>query len=271
MRASSRPVDGEPLLAVRPYTNMVNYWQVNFDTNRAIVEVFGAAGYPVPAATVIHQQSVQPQAVVKPNSMIALFFEVLPRPGQYQTYLDMAAALRPHLDQSGGCEFIDRFKSRLREGWLLSYQIWRDEASLVRWRTDQTHHQAQTCGRHSVFADYRLRIAQVLRQESPGKPAWQAQRLNSYNDPATRPARFLSVLESDQSELAGDALEYESIYRPGQFVQVTSAGSFAEALDHSEQCQVNDGQLFRLCEIERDYGMFDRAEAPTYYPAIEKL
>lgn len=37
-----------PLLAVRPYTHTDNYWQVYFDTHKAIVDTFGAAGYPVP-------------------------------------------------------------------------------------------------------------------------------------------------------------------------------------------------------------------------------
>lgn len=37
-----------PKLCVRPYTHTNNYWQVYFDTNRKIVEVFTAAGYPVP-------------------------------------------------------------------------------------------------------------------------------------------------------------------------------------------------------------------------------
>lgn len=37
-----------PVLAVRPYCHNSHYWQVYFDTNRAIAETFGAAGYPVP-------------------------------------------------------------------------------------------------------------------------------------------------------------------------------------------------------------------------------
>ena len=37
-----------PVLAVRPYTHNDNYWQVYFDTNRAIIKTFGDAGYPVP-------------------------------------------------------------------------------------------------------------------------------------------------------------------------------------------------------------------------------
>jgi len=41
-----------PVLAVRPYTHTDHYWQVYFDTNRAITETFGAAGYPVPESHV---------------------------------------------------------------------------------------------------------------------------------------------------------------------------------------------------------------------------
>ena len=37
-----------PVLAVRPYVNTAHYWQVYFDTNKAIRDTFGTAGYPVP-------------------------------------------------------------------------------------------------------------------------------------------------------------------------------------------------------------------------------
>jgi small conductance mechanosensitive channel len=37
-----------PLLCVRPYTPNDHYWQVYFDTNRAIVDAFREAGYPTP-------------------------------------------------------------------------------------------------------------------------------------------------------------------------------------------------------------------------------
>ena len=39
-----------PVLAVRPYTHTSHYWQVYFDTNEAISDTFGAAGYAVPEA-----------------------------------------------------------------------------------------------------------------------------------------------------------------------------------------------------------------------------
>jgi small conductance mechanosensitive channel len=45
-----------PVLAVRPYTHTSHYWQVYFDTNRAISATFGAAGYPVPESHVHMRQ-----------------------------------------------------------------------------------------------------------------------------------------------------------------------------------------------------------------------
>ena len=51
-----------PLLAVRPYTHTNHYWQVYFDTHRAIVRTFGAAGYPTPE-TQVAQRAVVPPAV----------------------------------------------------------------------------------------------------------------------------------------------------------------------------------------------------------------
>ncbi len=44
-----------PLLCVRPYTHTDHYWQVYFDTNKAIVTTFGAAGYPVPETPLAHR------------------------------------------------------------------------------------------------------------------------------------------------------------------------------------------------------------------------
>lgn len=206
--------------------------------------------------------------------MLALFFEVCPRPGQMQRYLDIAASMRPLLDQSGGCLFIDRFKSLDREGWLLSYQIWRDEASMVRWRVHAGHHGAQTTGREEVFADYRLRVAQVVREESPGKPAWQPQRLTIYNDPVTKPPRHMVVADSSACiDRLGKAAvaRFESLYRPGRFVQLASVDSPDAARDMADSC-AGDSTIdaFRICEIERDYGMYERAEAPQYYCPVSR-
>ncbi|MEN9581398.1 MAG: hypothetical protein RJA70_4407, partial [Pseudomonadota bacterium] len=47
-----------PKLCVRPYCHTKNYWQVYFETNKAIVETFGGAGYPVPMTPVAHKTVV---------------------------------------------------------------------------------------------------------------------------------------------------------------------------------------------------------------------
>ncbi|CAG4886542.1 mechanosensitive ion channel family protein [Paraburkholderia saeva] len=44
-----------PLLCVRPYAHTDNYWQVYFDTNRAIIETFREAGYPTPETPVVRR------------------------------------------------------------------------------------------------------------------------------------------------------------------------------------------------------------------------
>jgi small conductance mechanosensitive channel len=51
-----------PVLAVRPYTHNDNYWQVYFDTNRAISETFGEAGYPIPTEHVTSLPAAKPAA-----------------------------------------------------------------------------------------------------------------------------------------------------------------------------------------------------------------
>src|SRR4051794_17021702 len=92
--------------------------------------------------------------------MISQVFEVRIKEGKIGRYLDLAASLKPSLEAMGGCLFLDRFKSLTRQNVLLSYQIWRDEGSMIAWRVDATHHAVQETGREQVFADYRIRIAQ---------------------------------------------------------------------------------------------------------------
>lgn len=95
--------------------------------------------------------------------MIAVIFEVLPHAEHRQAYLDTAAHLRAHLEQIDGFVSVERFESLSQPGKVLSLSFWRDEAAVQRWRTLEVHRQAQTAGRDQLFADYRLRVAQVLR------------------------------------------------------------------------------------------------------------
>lgn len=95
--------------------------------------------------------------------MIAVIFEVRLRPGRQAEYLDIAAALQPLLQDIDGFVSIERFQSLGGAGKLLSLSFWRDEAAIREWRNLEAHRGAQTAGRERIFADYRLRIAEVAR------------------------------------------------------------------------------------------------------------
>jgi heme-degrading monooxygenase HmoA len=95
--------------------------------------------------------------------MLAVIFEVVPAPGRKQEYLDLAASLRPALEKMDGFVSIERFESLTDERKILSLSIWRDEEAVKRWRQFEGHRIAQAKGRGGVFADYRLRVAAVIR------------------------------------------------------------------------------------------------------------
>lgn len=206
--------------------------------------------------------------------MIGLFFEVMPRPGHEQAYFDIAAGLRPELDKNPGLLFIDRFKSVGRPGIVLSHSHWRDEASLAGWRTHAKHHAAQIAGRKLHFEDYRLRIGQLVCEWTPqaGAPR-QFETTNSYNAPVLRPERFMIVSTANspiQAGVEGDILA--SISREREYIVLALASSLADGLRMAEEFLLAGVVTsIRLYLVSRDYGMFDRKEAPQYYPPVTQV
>ena len=95
--------------------------------------------------------------------MIAVIFEVWPANGQQGRYLDIAADLRPLLDDIDGFISIERFQSITEPGKILSLSFWRDEEAVRQWRAMDSHRAAQSVGRNEVVRDYRLRIASIIR------------------------------------------------------------------------------------------------------------
>ena len=95
--------------------------------------------------------------------MIAVIFEVVPKDGAKDAYLAAAASLRPLLETMDGFISVERFESLTQPGKLLSLSIWRDEDAVRQWRNLDAHRRTQSAGRGEIFADYRLRVAAVLR------------------------------------------------------------------------------------------------------------
>jgi len=95
--------------------------------------------------------------------MIAVIFEVTPNEGQKDDYLAMAAKMRPLAESSKGFLGVERFQSLTNPDKLLSVSFFEDEAAVERWRQLPGHRGAQSAGRKSIFKDYRLRVAKVLR------------------------------------------------------------------------------------------------------------
>jgi heme-degrading monooxygenase HmoA len=207
--------------------------------------------------------------------MIGLFFELQTRPGHRNQYLDLAASLKPDLEAMGGCRFIDRFRSLTRENLLLSYQIWQDEGVLTAWRAHARHHDVQTIGREKVFSDYRIRVAQVIHEQRPGQPVWQPERRTPYNDPARRKPTYILASESKNATLAAETEwrrdAFASVYRDKHFAHLVDLPDDRAGIEFGSRLFADPTtQYFRIFEVMRDYGMYERTEAPQYYPPVNR-
>jgi heme-degrading monooxygenase HmoA len=98
--------------------------------------------------------------------MVAVIFEAFPKEGKWDEYLDIAASLRPELNKIEGFISIERFQSMTNKDKVLSLSFWKDEESVLQWRNVELHRRAQVKGRNSIFNDYRLRVAHVIRDYS---------------------------------------------------------------------------------------------------------
>ena len=95
--------------------------------------------------------------------MIAVIFEVWPKPAHKKEYLDLAAELKPILETIDGFISVERFGSLTEKGKILSLSFFRDETAVAAWRNVAQHRKSQGKGRATIFENYRLRIAGVIR------------------------------------------------------------------------------------------------------------
>jgi heme-degrading monooxygenase HmoA len=208
--------------------------------------------------------------------MFAVVFEVNPRPERWDEYLRNAGLLRPELVATDGFVTNERYSSIGRPGWLVSLSIWRDEKALIRWRTHALHHEIQGKGRDTVFADYHLRVGEIVADTQPDSDTVLAQQRFDSTEAGAAKAISLTERPIERPDAASrtppdvvDCDSFDSITRPGNGLYVNSWRDLAAA----EAGVLSMPGRHRVMRVIRDYGMFARAEAPQYFsptrPAAE--
>ncbi|MDE1010207.1 MAG: antibiotic biosynthesis monooxygenase [Paraburkholderia fungorum] len=222
--------------------------------------------------------------------MFAAMLEVNPKPEQFNAYLGMAKVLRLELEKIDG--FIDnnRYASLTRDGWLLSLSSWRDEKALVRWRSQAAHHKIMQAARDRVFSDYRLRIGQVVSDNQlPEGQVLIEQRLDATETGrgtavtlhegkfspdgvkqagAEAVAKSLGVDTSAAGLVAWDV--FDALMTPGDMIAVVTWRDQAAAEAFERESATADSLRQRSVRIIREYGMFDRREAPQYFAEAQR-
>ena len=193
--------------------------------------------------------------------MFAVVFEVQPRPERWDDYLGLAAGLRPALERIDGFRDNRRFRSRRRPGWLLSLSLWRDEKALVRWRAHAGHHAVQAKGRSEVFADYHLRVGEVIAENGIALPP---RRLDETEAGGARALTLLEQPASDTPPHAAGLVEWDA------FDGITDPGATLLLLAWRDRAALDAwagaaGARRLDVRVVRDYGMTDRGEAPQHH------
>lgn len=222
--------------------------------------------------------------------MFSVIFEVHRKPDRVDDYLSLAKHLKPILQKIDGFIDNERFESKRRPGWLLSHSTWRDEKSVVRWRTEAEHHQVQEEGRNQIFQDYHLRVGEIVLDTSP--PPEIRVREQRLDETEIGAGKYASLTEVTPTPLAtfgsqiGTLLAhlgldphteglvgydiFESIVTPGKLALLGSWSDLATARAWAPRSFGAVRELrHRIVRVVREYGMFDRREAPQYYRPVE--
>jgi len=218
--------------------------------------------------------------------MFSVIFEVQPRPEQRDNYFGNAKMLRPELENVDG--FLDntRYRSLTRDGWILSVSSWRDEKAVVRWRTRMRHHEAQERGRTEIFLDYHLRVGQLTKDTNiPEGYELLEQRLDETEvgegttmilidgkrtsewvkkTSAEDVARWLGLPSEAEALVTWDV--FDAVLTPGDIILLMSWRDQLAAEAFEKTVPLQEGARLRRVRVVRDYGMYDRREAPQYYP-----
>jgi heme-degrading monooxygenase HmoA len=223
--------------------------------------------------------------------MFSVIFEVNRKKEHLDEYLDLAGHLKPILHTIDGFVDNERFESQRRPGWLLSHSTWRDEKSVIRWRHEAEHHQVQEKGRFQIFQDYRLRVGDVtFDTDPPNEAPIHEMRFDETEIGEAKYATFTEITPKSgaafisQTDLVpahvGLDLNAEGLVDYDLFSSIITEGKLAllcawktGAMAKSWRPQTFEGVdtlRHRVVRIVRDYGMYDRREAPQYYHDVAK-
>ena len=219
--------------------------------------------------------------------MFAVIFVVQPKKERWEEYLALAKQLKPKLEAIDGYIANERFRGLDDDSKLLSLSIWRDEKSVIRWRTHAQHHDVQKKGRFDVFEDYHLRVGEIVSDSDQPAGIGDQRRFDGTEIGAAKAVTVTELTPVDgsttTSALAGslglgadakDLIEqeaYESIYTPGKLALLAYWRS-AQAAQRWQPRASAAIRAFRHRQVRvvRDYGMFDRREAPQFYADVRR-
>jgi heme-degrading monooxygenase HmoA len=221
--------------------------------------------------------------------MFAAIFEILPKQEQFEDYLALAKQLRLLLQKIDGFVDNERFQSLTRRGWILSVSTWRDEKSVIRWRTTGEHHRIQQKGRFEIFQDYHLRVGDVTADsDAPKEAPVKEQR---FDETEVGTAKLLTLTElvqdrdkpiappADLLSMLGLSLANTGIVERDVFVSIYTPRKTAVLVAWKDAMPANGWTPVKITNVQklrhrkirvvRDYGMFDRREAPQFFPDVE--
>ncbi len=192
--------------------------------------------------------------------MFAVLFELTPREGRAADCAKLLREMRQQVENVHGFESSERFASRSPRGRLLVVSYWSDERSIANYRANQTHHGTQLQARRELLDDYRVGVGRIINDAGAVKPPAQ------FGDPP--PRRYVAIgvgYANKFDQITPAASWYDSLYEPGKALALSpcTLESAPGVLAEMNRRGAVDG---RVIAISRDYGMFDRDDAPQFLP-----
>ncbi len=192
--------------------------------------------------------------------MFAVLFELTPRAGRAQDCTKVLREMRQQVGTVPGFESSERFASRSPPGRFLVVSYWTDDRSIAIYRSNQAHHGTQLQARRELLDDYRLGVGRVINEGgSVRTPA-------EFDDPP--PRRYVAIgvgYAAKFEQVSPQASWYDSMYEPGKALALAPC-TLESAPEVLAEMNRRGALECRVIAVSRDYGMFDREDAPQFLP-----